>query len=409
MDRLLNSPLFVKVISLLLAVMLYLSVNMDTPQSQSDKGILPPVTDNEETLLDVELSAIYDEDKYVISGLPQTVAVSLSGQKSTITQAKLQQSYRTFVELEGLEAGTHKVKVQHENFPQKLKVTIEPAYVTVTIHEKVSEVVPVEVELINKSQIEEGYTAEQPIVSPNSVRVTGAKEVVEQMALVKALLDINGAKETITRDAPVKVYDQDGNELQVVVEPSVVEVKVPIVSPFKVVPFKLNRKGELPDDLSINSIEVTPSEVSIMGPKDVLDKIDFVDDVVIDLSEITKDTTLELDIPLPDGVEKVDPEKVKVHIDVEKEMTKSFEEVPIETIGLSEGLSATFVNEDDSQTDITINGTEQVLAELKESDIEVYVDLSNYSKGVHEVDIQVNGPQNITWQLAKNQVTVEIE
>ncbi|WP_066175245.1 CdaR family protein [Bacillus marinisedimentorum] len=408
MDKLLNTPLFVKIISLLLAFMLYLAVNMDTPDSQQGQGAIPGTNENDETVLDVALDASYDESKYVVSGLPSSVTVSLTGPSSAITTTRLQRKYEVFVNLEGLKPGSHQVKIQHRNFSDKLAVSLEPSTATVTIQEKVSKIMQVDVDFINEKEMEDGYTVEQPIVSPNSVKVTGAKEAIEDIAIVKAIVDLKSVKETATVDAPVRVYDQAGEEVPVTVEPSVVEVKVPVSSPSAVVPFKINRKGDLPEGLSVNSFDVEPSEITIFAPNDVLEKIEYIDDVTIDLSEITKDTVMELDIPIPDGVKRIDPEKVKVTIDVEAKADKTFTSLPIEVVGLSSDLSASFTGETNT-ADLVIYGSESVLKDITAEDIEIYADLSGYSKGTHDVKLEVNGPQNITWSLDPETAEIQIQ
>lgn len=69
-------------------------------------------------------------------------------------------------------------------------------------------------------------------------------------------------------------------------------------------PFKIERTGSLPDGVSIANIESSPSEVTVYGSQDVLDSLEFIDGVSLDLSKINKDSDIEADIPLPDGVKK---------------------------------------------------------------------------------------------------------
>ncbi|UTW70799.1 hypothetical protein KHA80_09330 [Anaerobacillus sp. HL2] len=78
--------------------------------------------------------------------------------------------------------------------------------------------------------------------------------MIENVALAKGYVDVSGVKETIEKSVPVKVYDQQGNELHIDVNPTVVDVKVPVTSPNKDVPLKINRIGELPEGLSIRTI-----------------------------------------------------------------------------------------------------------------------------------------------------------
>lgn len=241
--------------------------------------------------------------------------------------------------------GTHQVPLQYRNLSEKLEVNIEPSEASVTIHERITKDFPVDVDFINQGQMENGYQAEKPIVKPNIVKVTGARELIDSIALVKARVDLKDANESIEQQSKVTVYDREGNALNVEVEPAVVDVSVPVTSPNKSIPLRINRKGSLKENLSITNVTAEPNEVTIYGPKDVLDEIDFIDKVDLDLTKITESTTVEVDVPVPDGVKRVVPEKVKIKVEVEKEEQVTFTNVPINNIGLSEGLEMEFVDQ----------------------------------------------------------------
>ncbi|MGE1104277.1 CdaR family protein, partial [Peribacillus simplex] len=101
------------------------------------------------------------------------------------------------------------------------------------------------------------------IISPKNVQITGSKNVIDNISLVKASVNLENANETIEKEVKVTVYDKDGNALPVDVEPSVIKVTVPVASPSKKLPFKIERKGSLPDGVSVASIDSNPSEVTV--------------------------------------------------------------------------------------------------------------------------------------------------
>ncbi|WP_256583304.1 CdaR family protein, partial [Pseudomonas sp. 2995-1] len=78
-------------------------------------------------------------------------------------------------------------------------------------------------------------------------------------------------------------------------------------------------------------------------PIDVINNISFIDGIKIDLDEITGDTTLEIPVPVPDGVERVDPEIIEVFVEVSEEEIREFLSVPIELYGGTEGIEYTFI------------------------------------------------------------------
>lgn len=140
--------------------------------------------------------------------------------------------------------------------------------------------------------------------------------MIDKISVIKAFVNLEDVDQQIEKEAKLTVYDSSGNELPVELSPSVVNITVPISSPSKKVPFKIERTGSLPDGISISSIETSPSEVTVYGSQKVLDSLDFIDGVKLDLSKIKDDTEIDADIPLPDGVKKVSPETVKIKVKV---------------------------------------------------------------------------------------------
>lgn len=277
-----------------------------------------------------------------------------------------------------------------KNVSDGLTISINPSVTTVTIQERTTKSFPVEVEYYNKSKMKKGYSPEQPIVSPKNVQITGSKNVIDNISLVKASVNLENADETIEKEAKVTVYDKDGNALPVDVEPSVIKITVPVTSPSKKVPFKIERTGSLPDGVSIANIESSPSEVTVYGSQDVLDSLEFIDGVSLDLSKINKDSDIEADIPLPDGVKKISPSKVTLHIEVDSEADQKFENVPIKTVGLSSSQNIEFLDPESQAIDVTAKGSPANIKKLKKSDIELYVNVSDLEDGEHSVKLEVN-------------------
>jgi YbbR domain-containing protein len=407
MDKFINNRWVMKAIALLLALMLYTSVNMETKSKQVEPPLsLPLVTAENETLKEIPLSANYDRDKYVVSGLPQTVTVSLAGPRSLVQPIKLQRSIDPFVDLENLKPGTHQVEVQYEGINNSVKVTIEPAVITLTIHEKVEKEFSVEVDYIH--ELEDGYSLDEPIISPKNVKVVGAKEQVDRIALVKAIVDLKGEVKKIKQDAPVAVYDSEGNRLTVEVIPKVVEVEVSILSPNKVVPFTLIPKGKVQDGLSLIGLESTIKELTIFGSKKDLDFIQLIENIEVNVEGITENTTIEVDVPLPKGVKEVIPKTIPVQVLVEKNEIRTLTNLPIKVIGLPNSLKADFITPGEGMISIELVGAPSILKDIDETDLDIYIDVNKLGSGEHKVAILVNGPNNIKWSLGTDTATVEL-
>ncbi|NSL53336.1 CdaR family protein [Calidifontibacillus erzurumensis] len=408
-DQWLNSPWFVRILALFLALMLWANVNMETGKNPAPVGSLPQISRETEALSNVPLNVYYNQDKYVISGLPQSVNVYVEGTSSVIRAMKAQGGYEVFVDLQHLTPGTHKVRVEHRGFSDKLTVKIDPALLDVTIKEKVEQIMSVDIQIVNKDKLPEGYIAEEPISVPKSVAVRGSLEDVQKIAFVEGYVDVAGAKDTVEVDVPLKVFDHNGEELKLEIVPAVVEVKVPISPPNKKVPYKINRKGNLPKGLSIQSFEVTPSEITVYGTKENLEKIKMIEDIDIDLSKIDEDQTIEVKVPVPAGAIKVNPEVLTIRVDVEPEESKTISNVPIKINGVSNTQGVSFITPENGHVNLTIYGAKKVIEQIGPEDFDVRLNAGGLSKGEYEIDINVvSGPQDIRWEIRPSKAQIEI-
>ena len=97
----------------------------------------------------------------------------------------------------------------------------------------------------------EGFEAEKPEVNPKTVKITGAKDVMDKITYVKATIDANGLiSDTIKQEARVTVLDRELNKLDVIVEPQIVTVRFQLKTQGKMFPLRLN-KPEQPKMISI--------------------------------------------------------------------------------------------------------------------------------------------------------------
>jgi YbbR domain-containing protein len=243
MDKLMSNHWFMKAFALLLTIMLYMSVNIEEKESKSGTTRNAVGQTDVETVTNVPVIAYYDEDNLVVFGVPKSVNVTLEGPASILKTTAVQRDFEIYVDLTNYELGTHNVTLKYKDISDKLTVKIDPATIQVTIQEKVSKDFSVDVDFIHKNKMPDGYSVEQPIVKPHVVSITGAKDVVDRVALVKARVDLDNASETVQQESRVIAYDREGKILNVDINPSVVEVTVPIASPSKSVPLKIIERG----------------------------------------------------------------------------------------------------------------------------------------------------------------------
>lgn len=411
MDRWLKSPWFIRGLSLLFALLLYTSVSLDEENtSRPDGTIFPSGSNDVGTLNNVPLQVMIDEEKYVVEGVPQYVNVTMEGPTSVVTPAVRQRNFDVFVDLMELEPGEHTVPVKYRGISNKLRVYIEPEEVRVKIEKRLTEEFAVDVEILNQNELDDGVILGDPVITPGTVEITGSHTEVNKVTMVKAIVDVKDVNEQIRIDnAPVKVYDEQGNELNVFVYPSTVQVVIPVDSTTREVPVTFETINELPEGLSLESIKLEPETVTLFGTEQVLQNIENVGNLEVDLSEISEDETIEFTITLPGGVIKAEPGTVKVTVDVEETRQRTFENMEIQAINVPEGREVTFLEPEDGEMEITVSGTENQIEQIEPEDFEVTIDLANYIEGEFSVPISVQGPEHIDYTLNVENARIRLE
>lgn len=436
MDKFTNSAWFMRIVAFALAALLFISVNFEMESDKKSLGLSTAPENGTETIENVPVEVYYDRENLVVSGVPETVDVTLKGAKSLLINAKNQRDFKVYVDLSDPEIsmGDRSVTFKISDLNEKLVATIDPEYAEVNVQERMTKEFKVEAEY-NSSLLEEGYTAGQPTVNPEIVKITGAKDVIEQISYVKANLEIRkGLNETVNGQATVKALDRDLNKLDVTIEPASVAVSLKVSIPSKKVSIEPKQTGKVKAGVRIKSISVDPKEVTLYGQETTLDKMNALY-LPVNISKVDGDTEMELDLIKPESVQKMSLSKATVKIRTEKVDVDDQEEEEVEEVIVDEEEetieeeepetieSKTFTNlkitpvgkQDDQEveletdvTSITLNGKADELKKISKDDISLTVDVSNLDEGQHDVELAVKVPAGVTWELGSKRVAVSV-
>jgi len=345
----------------------------------------------------------YDEDNYVVEGIPENVDITLIGNKTDLYIAKQSPTSTVKIDLWGLKPGTHKVDIEYEQLSNSIKYSVNPSVATVIIYEKVTDEKTLSIDLMNQDSLNSKYIIETLESQTDSVVVKGAKYKVEQVATVKALVDIKsivnengepkialGKKEKIV--STLKAYDENGNVIDVELSPTKVEVELLIDSPSKEVPFKIISTGNVIYNKGISNFLINNNEsstVTIFGTKEALSSIEYIP-IEIDVNGLTESTQFKVDIEKPNGIKSMSMTSVTVDVKLSDDITnKSIEDIGISHINLGNGYSVAPVDID--SITVKLKGVKDVVESITADDINAYVDLSELGVGTHSVDIIVTG------------------
>lgn len=405
MDSWFNSKWFVRAISLFFAVLLFVVVQMEETKFQTDSRIPSSGSDKVEILDGIPVDIRIDSEKFVVSGVPEFVTVSLEGSTGHLTPVIMTRNFEVFVDLRHLGEGTHTVDIQYAKVPSELSVYIEPKTIEVEIEERASEEFDVDVDFINIDQLPEGYELGVPEVNPGKVRITSSRSVIDEIAIVKVYIDVAGLTESINnREVPVNIYDSQGNGLSVRIEPSSVVVSVPIDNPSKTVPLGVETKGELPEDYSLVSITPEVDEIEVFAISAILDELESISTEEIDLSEIAESGEYEAKVKLGEGM-SVAEDTIKVVIEIEQ--TRVIEDVTIE-IRNDGDQEVSFKEPDVDTMNVTFIGNDEEVKAISTDDIQLFIDIEGLEKGEHKVPVSIEGPVDVTSSVEFEKVTIEI-
>ena len=232
-----------------------------------------------EILYDQKVSATYNEEAYVVEGLPDSVDITLVGQKRHIFLAKQSPSGEVTVDLTGLGPGQHKVNLRYTQQLSSIDYRIDPSTVTITIYDKVSATKTLTYDILHQDSLDTKLNIDSVELDRSEVIVKGALYKLDKVATVRALVDVNNfptqeAGELTLEDVPLVAYDEDGKVVDVEIVPKDVTAKVTISSPSKEVPIEIVPDGELAFGKAIKSLSSNIDGVTVYGSREALDKLD---------------------------------------------------------------------------------------------------------------------------------------
>ena len=413
MNDWLNKPWVIRVISLFLAILTFLVISFDNQDTRSaDVGSFDSIFNNSresETLEDVPVNIVIDDEKYVVSGVPEVVTMSLTGTVSVVQSTVTQRNFDVYVDLEGLSPGTHTVPIKHDGVSSRIDVSFEPENIEVTIEERSSGTYDVAVDYSNLDQMPEGFEIESATVTPQQVEITSAQSVIDRISSVKAFVDVEGIKESMTlTDVPVRIYDNEGNQMNARIEPGTVTVDLEVINPNKEVPIDVTTSGELPDGVRLIETSVEDENVTVYAPSSQLEDIEQVETEPIDLSEITETTTLEVALLVPDNATNLSRETIDVTVEVEEETETTLENIDITIDNVTDGLNATFVSPESGQIAVTFSGFPSDLEAMNVDQLDLVVNANNLEEGEYNRPLEYNQLDDINVTLSLENVTIRI-
>lgn len=349
-----------------------------------------------EIIYNQPVNYVYNQEAYVVEGLPETVDITLIGRKSDLYLAGQLSTHDVTIDLSDLKPGTHKVNLKYKQSLSSIDYKLDPSVATVIIYPKKSISKSITIDLLNKDKLDEKLFINDITPNIEEVFIKGAEHILSEVATVKALLDVNnipnpGVGQIEVKDIPLLAYDDHGNIIDVEIVPSKIDATVTITSPQKEVPIKIIPKGNVVFGQAISAITSDINKVKIYGDETILDSLNYIP-IEIDVTGLKSNKDFAVTIQKPTGVTSVSSNTINIKVTLEKEVSKEVTGVRIDAENVTQGLSPNISLEEASKTiTVIVKGVESVIKDIDESSIRAYVDLTDYTVGTHEVKVHVEG------------------
>lgn len=379
-DRILSNKFSMLLLSFLMAFALFMSV--------SGGDILTSPTSGT-TLNNVPVEIYGVDEKYEVTGVPQYVQVGLIGPSLDIYSANLMKDYEVYVDFTGLNAGNHSVNLKSRNFPDSLTVMILPDTINAQLLPKVTKNFDLGYQFINEDQMDAKYSVSVANMDTTRVSVRASEETLDRIVKVDACIDVSEKTADFEQEAQIKAYDSQGQEVDVEINPLTTHVKCQVVSYSKTVPIDVRFVGNMPTGYQISNYTLLQENVTIYGAESDIADIKSVS-VDVNVDDIRQSTTIN-DIPLrkAQGINKFSTDNVSITLDVDRVISKTFDQIPIKVLNQSSNYNVHFIGNSQYAT-VTVTGSEDKISSLTTANIQATINVDRLSVGSHKVKVRVD-------------------
>ncbi len=405
-EKFLNKPNTLLYLSLILAFCTFLLI---------DNRVINLISSESIVLENQPVEVEYNDEAYVVEGLPEDVDIVLMGRKMDLYLAEQLGDHKLSLDLSDYGVGTHKVNIKYNNPVNNLDYIISPSEVTVVIYPKVSEVRTLSIDVLNTDKLDQTLVVSNVLLDRDEVIIKSHETKLAKVASVKALIDVNSLNATqagtyTLENVKLVAYDEKGTELSdIEIIPETVTATVTITSPSKVVPIQIVPIGDVAPGSAIESIESSVRQVTVYADEEILAALNYIE-VEIDVSGLNEDKTYQKVINKPNGARSISETSITINVKMETETSKEFENIPIVFENLGNGLKVNAQREEDTKVTVSVGGVQSLLDKLEESDIKAYVDLEGLGVGTHTVPVYVTGEDlKLTYTSKTQNIKIIIE
>ena len=332
---------------------------------------VPVVLDNMDSLAEKQLMVVSDSNPLV--------TVELAGTRSDLN--KINSANLTVVADLGTinEPGEYQVgyTVSPPNELLSGPITVQgrdPKRIRVVVAEKVTKDVPVQI--LYEGSVPDGYIKGTPELDFTQIKISGPKEVVDQIHHAAIKVDLINRTQSISQSYRYELQNEAGDPLDVAqVTTNIEQVQLKLrISAIRKIDVAVDVVDGGGATKQTTSIKIDPAQITISGSEEVIKKLDQITVGTINLAEIDSTTTKEFEILLPDGVtNESGVSKAKVTISFPELKKKTLDITNIQMLHVPEGMEADVLTQ---KLTVTVRGPKEQVDAITPADITAQVNLS---------------------------------
>ncbi|MDL2273677.1 hypothetical protein LJC34_03925 [Oscillospiraceae bacterium OttesenSCG-928-G22] len=353
--------------------------------------------DTEQTIRDIPVTFkgedVLREDKgLVVSGTVPSVTIRVSGRMvdlSALLQRK--EEIVATVDLSRISApGDMRLPYDIE-IPLDDKITIverDPAYY-IDVHVERIFAVSVEIRLKNEGSVAEGFIANEPVFSPETLQVTGPEEITSRIDYAEVVWDRTNVERTMTADLAYKLYDEYGVEIP--------QDQLTFNSDFITVTMNVLKTRDVPLQIEVLAgggaeprhvtYSIEPETVSVAGPALAIDALNALTVGTLDLAKVINSGKIEYSIVLPNELISLSGETTcEVSVEITGLTTRTLECTNIELVGIPDGVELELVT---NELPTLVRGNSESVNLVFAHNLRAVADLSGMSFAVGRYTVPV--------------------
>lgn len=391
--NLLNKDLILKIISGLLAIMLWFVVlNINDPYGERKIYVELEVRNE---------NVLQERNLYLVNkNYRRTVEVVVRGRESALN-ALSGSDFEAVLDFKKMDSADDKsVAVEGpyylKNDKQVEIVGMHPRDIPIELENIASTELPVKLEL--KGVPKASYQVIRSAIEPEYIAINDRESIIGDVSEIRVIADINN----IDRDKklinqPCIVYNSNNEEIAALSNKFTVNISVEVGREVEVVP---SVSGEPAEDHIITDWKVNTPSVVITGSFDAVSAITSLNTAQIDIDGINATQEFKVPLTLPEGVRLHNMEnEVTVTVEVEnieqREITIDKQFINIENTRSQIGIPGD-TDKDNLQYEILtencvviLKGRRANLNTINQSILTPHIDVSDLDEGTHNVQLKI--------------------